>query len=244
MDGSRSDSAFDFPGSAVLLDPPGSLGVAHDSTPITPGCPAWHDMVYRSAGGDIASIRWADGKANPALVSWLNAEAPARVRPGSRAVVVGCGLGDDVIELINRGYDAIGFDVSPTAIEWARRRFPSHASAFCVADLLALPTRFCHRFELVAEVYTLQSMHPAQREQAAAAVASMVGPRGVLVAIARGRDNTQMLDERGGPPWPLCPTEMQGVFESAGLKPCRAMDDFLDDESPAQRRLRAIFERT
>ena len=41
------------------------------------------------------------------------------MRRGSR-VVVGCGLGDDVAELLSRGYDAVGFDVSPTAIGWAR----------------------------------------------------------------------------------------------------------------------------
>ena len=61
--------------------------------------PGWHDQIYRDASGQMSKVPWADGRPNPALVSWLNAEAAGRVRPGSRAVVIGCGLGDDVVEL-------------------------------------------------------------------------------------------------------------------------------------------------
>jgi len=204
--------------------------------------PGWHDEIYRSAAGDIGRVPWAGGRSTAALVSWLNAEAHGRVRPGSRAVVIGCGLGDDVIELLNRGYDAIGFDVSPTAIEWARKRFPEQASAFCVADLLGAPTRFKHRFELIAEVNTIQSMDPSQREMAAGAIASMLGPRGVLVVVARGRDECEALDDVQGPPWPLTRTELVGLMETSGLKPSCPIDDFSDDATPPVRRLRGVFE--
>jgi SAM-dependent methyltransferase len=221
--------------------PAPSVGLA--VTPaVAPGAPGWHDLVYRAAGGDAANVPWADGRPNPSLTSWLNAEAPGRVRPGSRAVVVGCGLGDDVAELINRGYDASGFDVSPAAVEWARRRFPDQAQAFCVADLFNLPTRFRHRFELVVEACTLQSIDPAAREHAASAIASLLCPRGTLVTIARGRDEHELPERVPGPPWPLTPAELTGLFEAAGLKPARPLDDFLDDETPPKRRLRAVFE--
>lgn len=209
-----------------------------------PGSAAWFDTYYRSAGGDAANLPWADGGPNPALVSWLNSEAHGRVRPGSRVVVVGCGLGDDVIELINRGYDAFGFDVSPTAVEWARRRFPAHANAFCVNDLLALPTRYRHRFELVAECYTIQSVHPAEREAAAAAIAGLCCPRGVIVTVARARDEHELLESVQGPPWPLTRPELGGLFEAHGFKPSRPIDDFLDGQAPPVRRLRGVFERS
>lgn len=209
---------------------------------VQPGGVGWHDTVYRSAEMELKNVPWAHGSANPSLVSWLNAEAPGRVRPGSRAAVVGCGLGDDVVELINRGYDALGFDVSPTAIDWARKRFPQHAAAFCVADVLSLPTRFRHRFELVVEAYTIQSMEPTLRESAAKSIASLVGPQGVLVAIATGRDESCLLETVQGPPWPLCCSELTGLFESAGLKLCRCVDDFFDDQQPPKRRLRGVFE--
>lgn len=207
-----------------------------------PGGPGWHDEVYRAAAGNMAKVPWAHGRASPSLVSWLNAEASGRVRPGSRAAVVGCGLGDDVVELINRGYDAIGFDVSPTGIDWARRRFPSQANAFSVADVLSAPSRFRHRFDLVVEINTIQSMDPAQREATAAAIASLLCPRGLLVVIARGREEGELLETVQGPPWPLTRTELLGLMEVAGLKPVRAVDEFMDDETPPTRRLRAAFE--
>lgn len=236
MDGQvlNSKSGLGLSSGPVVIDLP--AGGVH------PGGPGWHDEMYRAAAGDMKRVPWADGRPTPALVSWLNAEASGRVRPGSRAVVIGCGLGDDVVELTNRGYDAIGFDVSPTAIEWARKRFPEQASAFCVADLLSAPSRFKHRYELIVEVNTIQSMDPALRESAAAAIASMLCPRGVLVAIARGRDEGELLETVAGPPWPLTRSELTGLMEASGLKPIRAVDDFMDDEQPPVRRLRCAFE--
>lgn len=207
-----------------------------------PATADWYEELYRSAGGDISKVPWAGGLANRCVSSWLNAEAPGRVRPGSRAMVVGCGLGDNVAELISRGYDAQGFDVAPGAIEWARRRFPDQAGAFMVADLFNLPARLKHRFELVVECCTLQALHPSQREAAASAMASLLGPRGVLVAVARGRDDAELIESVKGPPWPLSVHELLGLFEACGLKPVRAADDFLDDETPPIRRVRAAFE--
>jgi hypothetical protein len=226
--------SLELSGGAVVLDLPLSQS--------QPGGPGWHDEVYRAAAGDMAKVPWADARANPALVSWLNAEAPGRVRPGSRAVVVGCGLGDDVNELINRGYDAMGFDVSPAGIEWARKRFPGQTNTFCVADLLNAPSRFRHRFDLVVEVNTIQSIDPAQREAAANAISSLLCPRGVLVVIARGREEGEMLENVQGPPWPLTRAELLELTEAAGLKPTRAVDEFMDDEQPPMRRLRGVFE--
>ena len=120
--------------------------------------------------------------------------------------------------------------------------FPNHSSAFCVADLLSVPTRFLHRFELVVESYTIQSMDPSRREPAAAAIASLLGPRGVMVVVARGRDESELLEHTSGPPWPLTRSELGGLLEACGLKCSRSIDDFLDDETPPKRRLRAVFE--
>lgn len=215
----------------------GHVGIA--DAPQAPSC--WYDTVYQQAQGDMGKVRWADGKPNPMMVSWLNAEAPGLVRPGSRAVVVGCGLGDDVAELVCRGYDAVGFDVSPTAVSWARKRFPEHASLFSVADLLALPAKFRHRFDLVIEIYTLQSLEPRSREHASAAVANLAGPQGHVLTICRGRDDSELLEQVHGPPWPLSPSELIGLMEAGGLRPVRTLDDFFDDEPNPTRRLRGVF---
>lgn len=208
-----------------------------------PGTTSWFERVYEEAGGDCARVPWASNVPHPCLLAWLNAEAAARVRPGSRAIVVGSGLGDDVIELLQRGYDAIGFDVSQAAIDWARRRFPDASSAFLHADLFSLPTKYRHRFELVVEINTLQAVHPSQREAAAQAIGALCGPRGLVVIICHARDDQATLENVNGPPWPLCQTELLALMEAAGLKPARPLDDFEDDQVPPIRRLRGVFER-
>jgi SAM-dependent methyltransferase len=205
--------------------------------------PTVHEQIYRDAAGDASRVPWEDGRPNPFLVSWLNAEAPGLIRPGARVVVVGCGLGDDVRELTDRGYDAQGFDCAPTAVTWARERHAGLASQFVHADLFSLPAKYRHRFDLVVEVYTLQSVGPEQREAAARGLSSLVTPHGVVLAICRGRDDLAPLDEVQGPPFPLTPAEMLRLMEGAGLRPLRGVDDFTDDETPPQRRVRGVFVR-
>lgn len=231
------------PGPPSPAAPSSTILTADRPDPGAPSSPEWFDSIYRTASGDSAGVPWAKLKPNPFLLAWLNAEAAARVRPGSRAIVVGCGLGDDVAELISRGYDVTGFDISPTAIDWARKRFPADSHAFIHADLFNLPTRFRHRFELVVEISTLQALLPAQREAASLAIANLCGPRGVVLTICRARDDDSPLDHSAPPPYPICPAELSALMEAAGLKPCRAFDDFMDDETPPVRRLRALFER-
>jgi SAM-dependent methyltransferase len=224
---------------ATIVEPRVSAG---EVTALTePGHPAWFEEIYRSASGDPSRIPWADAAANPHLVHWLNAHAPSRLRPGARVVVVGCGLGDDVAALIERGYDAVGFDVSPTSIDWARRRFPEHARSFFAADLMQPPPRLRRRFDLVAEVYTLQALHPSQRQSAAASVAAMACPRGAVLAIARARADGSPLSPEGPPPWAFTAAELAGVFERAGMCVDGEIERFEDDQTPPVPRLRALF---
>ncbi len=204
------------------------------------GAGGWCDRVYREAGGDLSKVPWA-GRAHPCLVSWLNSEAPGRVRPGSRAIAVGCGLGDDVAELNQRGYDAIGVDVSAAAIEWGRRRFPEMAHAMSVCDVLSVPSRYRHRFELVVSCDTLQSVEPRGRSAMAGAIGGLCGPRGLVVIVTAGRGEPGA--DGDGPPWPLTAGELLGLMAGSGFSPVSAVDDFEDDGRPPVRRLRGVFER-
>ena len=70
------------------------------------------------------------------LVRWLDAAGPLG---GRRALVVGCGLGDDAVEVARRGAATTAFDLSPTAVAWCRRRFPDAPVTWTTADLLATP---------------------------------------------------------------------------------------------------------
>jgi SAM-dependent methyltransferase len=199
----------------------------------------FYEDVYHEAGGDPDRIPWAHCMPNPALREWLTDEAPTVVRPGALACAVGCGLGDDVRELADRGYDVLAFDVSPTAVQWARVRYPDLAEQFVVADLFQLPSSLLRRFDLVVEVNTLQAVHPGLRARAGAGIASLARPRGTVLAICRGRDEASPLPD--APPYPLSPRELCEAFAPHGLLPTHTPDEFDDDE--AVRRVRATFKR-
>ena len=115
---------------------------------------------------------------------------------GPRALIVGCGLGDDAEEAARRGYQVTAFDLSPTAIRDCRERFPGSAVDYQVADLFQLPVSWRLAFGLVAEIRTLQSLPLAQRADAARAIAATVRPGGWLFVHCLGRDD----DERGDRP--------------------------------------------
>ncbi|MDX2177515.1 MAG: class I SAM-dependent methyltransferase [Candidatus Sumerlaeia bacterium] len=167
--------------------------------------PASHfDNIYRNAGGDAVFVPWADLAPNPHLLEWLGrADAPAA---GIRALVVGCGLGDDAEELARRGYAVTAFDIAPTAVEWARGRFPGSPVAYRVADLLAPPAEWAGAFDLVLESYTVQALPRAMRARAVAGVRGLVAPGGRAVVIARRF--LEGMNAESGPPWPLTEAEL------------------------------------
>ena len=102
-------------------------------------------------------------------------------------VVVGCGLGDDVEALRIAGFDAIGFDVAPSAIAWAQRRFPALAAASRSPTCSSCRRSLVGRFSFVFEAYTVQALPVEVRDAAIDAVASLVAPGGTLLVICERR---------------------------------------------------------
>src|SRR5919106_5037377 len=122
----------------------------------------WFDALYRKADGQAAAIPWADLRPNPHLVEWLNSAA---LSP-RRALIIGCGLGDDAESLASLGWSVVAFDISAEAIRWARQRFPESGVSYRVVDLFHPPQEWRHAFDLVVEAYTLQVLPPELRTQA------------------------------------------------------------------------------
>lgn len=196
----------------------------------------WFEPLYAAADGDASVIGWAHLSPNPLLVDWLKAQ-PTQGERG-RAVVVGCGLGDDAEELARAGFDVTAFDIAPTAIEWCRHRFPETTVDYRVIDLFRLPADWKFAFDFVLESYTLQALPAEIRRDAGRQVAQLVASGGRLLVLCRAREPHEAVP---GPPWPLTRDDLS-VFPHSGLTTVR-FEDIREPSQPSMRRFRVEYQR-
>jgi SAM-dependent methyltransferase len=194
----------------------------------------WFEPLYQSASGQTGAIPWADLKPNHNLTDWLDASP---IAPGARALVVGCGLGDDAEELGRRGSNVTAFDIAPTAIEWCRKRFPDSKVNYEVGDVLTLPEEWRSSFDLIVEIYTLQVLPAELRSAAMRGLAGALARAGKLLIVCRGREPE---DPKGSMPWPLTRAEFDPL---RALLAERSFEDYLDGENEPVRRFRVVYQR-
>lgn len=171
---------------------------------------SFFEDLHRSAGRNAGSIPWASLQPSPMVERWLSESAAV---PGP-AVVVACGLGDDAEALAADGWRVTAFDVAPTAIEWARERFPDSPVDYVVADLFELPGTWSQAFALVVEVLTIQSISPQDRPSVVGAIADLVAPDGTLLVATGGHHGPPI---EAGPPWPLTRRDLD-LFAPTGVE--------------------------
>lgn len=171
----------------------------------------WFEELYQKAGDDEAQVPWADMEPHPLLAHWIGKSG--ELHEGS-LIDIGCGLGDNAENLSSAGYDVTAFDLSETAINWAKKRFPESDVEYRAADLFNLPKEWQGAFSFVHETYTLQALTGDLRKQAFKCVADLVASGGRLLVICRSRpDDAELV----GPPWPLSKTELD-QFLAFGLR--------------------------
>jgi SAM-dependent methyltransferase len=194
----------------------------------------WFEELYAAADRGEAVVPWADLGPNPVLQRELGNLAV----DGLRTLVVGCGYGDDAAFLAAAGATVTAFDVSPSAVEHCRRRFPDVDVTWVTADAVSPPAEWRSAYDLVVEIFTLQVLPPAEREAAGFALGRCVAPGGRLFVYCRAREPE---DSPGTMPWPLTADEVLGLA-AEGLE-IERFEDFLDDEQPPVRRLLAVLRR-
>jgi len=190
----------------------------------------WFEELYKEAAGDNEKIPWADLEPNRFLKAW--AEKAGLRGDGRRALVVGCGLGDDAVYLDELGFDVTAFDISATAIDWARKLHSGWEIRFEVMDLFEPFRGWLGGFDFVLEVYTIQPLPVEMRERVMDSIAAFVAPGGELVVVTRGREDDEEVVKV---PWPVSRNELSR-FEESGLVQTyfEVMPDDTDDE-PADR---------
>ncbi len=189
----------------------------------------WFDALYSEAAGDYEQIPWADLEPNKFLVEW--AESVDLKGENRGALVIGCGLGDDAKYLDDLGFDVVAFDVSATAIVWAKKIHADTNIDFRVADLFDPPDEWKNDFDFVLEVYTVQALPLALREKSIDAIAGFVAEGGELVVVERHRENGEEPTEL---PWALSPNDLSR-FEENGLRQISRNEYSGDEEEPIKR---------
>ena len=125
---------------------------------------------------------WDKGAPAPPLLEWL--ETPGHRLEGE-VLVPGCGLGHDVRAIAATGHATAvcGLDISPAALEQARRWPLAGHEAYREDDLFALPPDLCGRFDWVFEHTCFCAIDPARRPEYVRAVAQALRPGGRVLAI-------------------------------------------------------------
>jgi len=189
---------------------------------------SWFETLYQEQEQGQKVVPWSDAGPNPNLPPFDGA--------GKRALIVGCGFGDDAEQLAAWGFETTAFDVSPSAVRACRNRFPRSPVEYVAADLLKPPEEWAGRFDLVVEIYTLQVLPRELRQQATHGIAGFANKGGRVLVIARAREEDE---PEGLMPWPLIRRELD-EFVRLGLRE-EWFEDFLDQESPPVRRFRAVY---
>jgi SAM-dependent methyltransferase len=145
----------------------------------------WNDNYVQGC------MPWDTPDPDPMLVEYLAAHPPV----SGRALDVGCGTGTHARFLASRGFDVLGIDVAPRAIELANEK--AHPGVrFAVVDFLAsLPDG--GPFDFVLDRGCFHVFDPADRERFAAQVARCLAPGGVWVSLI---GSTEGAPREQGPP--------------------------------------------
>ena len=197
---------------------------------------SWFEDLYAAAEGGTTTVPWDRAQPQTLLTGWTG---DRRIEGrGRRALVVGSGLGVDAEHVASLGFSTVAFDVSPTAIEMTRRRFPDSTVDYVAADVLDPAAEWVGAFDLVVESLTVQSLPRDLHPRAIAAVASTVAPGGTLLVVASADHGDEPPDR---PPWPLTPDEI-AAFAVGGLRMV-SIEDLREPDDPRAGRWRAELRR-
>lgn len=115
---------------------------------------------------------------------WLNPEDATRP-PGQkpRILDLGCGRGVFSRELARRGWDVVGVDIVPQAIEEAKAN-PAENVEFRVADVTRLFAQDLGKFDAFVDIGCFQGISQPQRKGMAAGIRSLANPDATFVLLA------------------------------------------------------------
>lgn len=112
----------------------------------------------------------------------LDREVAGRQPPLGRALDLGCGRGQYTRELTRRGWQVVGVDYVPRAIEAARRRNIPGAT-FVVGDVSDLPVDELGSFDFFLDIGCFQHLEADQRLAAGRGITALADPGATLLMM-------------------------------------------------------------
>jgi SAM-dependent methyltransferase len=141
--------------------------------------------------------------ASDIVTTMLDMEQTQRLQPPGRALDLGCGRGVYTTELARRGWDTVGIDNVPVAIE-AARRAGGDGITFVVGDVTRPPDDL-GTFDLFLDIGCIGGLDAHRRRAAGRAVTKLANVEATVLLMAFGSN-----------PWPwvrgVSPDDVQAAF--------------------------------
>ncbi|HET7103634.1 MAG TPA: class I SAM-dependent methyltransferase [Terracidiphilus sp.] len=164
--------------------------------------PPWNESY---ASGQLP---WDTGQPEPLLVDFI---ASSGVKAG-KTLEIGSGTGTNAIWMAERGFDVLGVDVSPLAVERARAKMKDRALGcrFAALDILTTPPPG-GPFQFVFDRGCFHVFdEPEERHQFAAQVATALAPGGLWLSLIGSTE---------GPPREVGPPRRSAAEVALALEP-------------------------
>jgi SAM-dependent methyltransferase len=130
------------------------------------------------------------------IAKQLDREEADRSRPLGRAIDLGCGRGQFTPELARRGWQAVGIDYVPAAIEAAKAKGQGvDGLSYAVGDVTRLPAAELGTFDFFLDIGCFQGLKPEQRLAEGAGTAELANPGATLLLLSFGLSRWRWLVE-------------------------------------------------
>ncbi len=158
---------------------------------------------------------WDKGAPAPPLLEWLESH-PKTIN--GRVLAPGVGRGHDAIAILDRAKprQVIGIDVSPTAVDSARKLYSAEGLQFEIEDLFSLSSSHISSYDWIWEHTCFCAIDPSLRQGYVNAVHKALVPDGKLLAVFYLDPYDDEHQPGEGPPHGTSLEEIEERFVSSG----------------------------
>ena len=145
------------------------------------------DEIYSTI--PLAKIPWNMETPPEILVTFIDTQ----FKKPCKIIELGCGTGNYVIYLTEKGFDVAGVDISQKAIDIAKNsaKEKSVNGKFIVADVLGDLSKITENFDLVYDWELLHHIFPEDREQYFENVKRLLKPSGLYLSVSFSEKSPQ-----------------------------------------------------